>query len=134
MSYDLHDGTVHAWATNPTQPATTWRQRLTQWIGLDSKPATGGKHRPGNVRPVDPGHLLTPAALQLATRTTEPIHADVDQDTGFWAPRDIQPTGAWTQPTGVATDDEITQWADNGAHIDDQTKPASTDTTGEKDQ
>ncbi|MCX5119240.1 hypothetical protein OG992_18805 [Micromonospora sp. NBC_00362] len=30
MSYDLHDGTVHAWATNPTPPAT-WRQRLTQW-------------------------------------------------------------------------------------------------------
>ncbi|RAN92626.1 hypothetical protein GAR05_06118 [Micromonospora saelicesensis] len=40
MSYDLHDGTVHAWATNPTPPATTWRQRLTQWIGLDSNTAT----------------------------------------------------------------------------------------------
>ena len=44
MSYDLHDGTVHAWATNPT-PATTWRQRLTQWIGLDRQTSTGGKHR-----------------------------------------------------------------------------------------
>ncbi|WP_030487298.1 hypothetical protein [Micromonospora chokoriensis] len=128
MSYDLHDGTVHAWATNPTPPAT-WRQRLTQWIGLDRQTSTGGRHRPGNVRPVDPGHLLTPAALQLATRTTEAVHADVDQDTGFWAPRDIKPTGAWTQPAGVATDDEIQQWAADGAAIDDQTT-----TTGEEDQ
>lgn len=40
MSYDLRDGTVHAWATNPTQQATTWRQRLTRWIGLDDQATT----------------------------------------------------------------------------------------------
>ncbi|MEU4399745.1 hypothetical protein [Micromonospora orduensis] len=86
-----------------------------------------GKRR--TERNAGPDYLLSPAATQLVTRTTEPIHADIDQDTGFWAPRDIQPTGAWTQPAGVATDDEIQQWAADGAHIDDQTT-----TTGEKDQ
>ncbi|MEV1321990.1 hypothetical protein AB0J14_38580 [Micromonospora arborensis] len=113
MSTDLRDGTVHAWPTT----APTWRQRLTGWIGLDSKPTTGGKHRPDNIRPVDPGHLLTPAALQLATLHT---HTAKAYRYGIWAPRDINPTGAWTQPAGVATNDEITQWAAGGADIDDQ--------------
>lgn len=86
-----------------------------------------GKRR--TERNAGPDYLLSPAATQLVTRTREQVPAGPDDDTGFWAPRDIQPTGAWTQPTGVATDTEITQWATDGARIDDQT----TD-TGEKDQ
>ncbi|MEU1240072.1 hypothetical protein ABZ388_06905 [Micromonospora parva] len=86
-----------------------------------------GKRR--EPRNAGPGYLLSPAAVQLVTRTHNAVHADVDQPTGLLAPRPIHPTGAWTQPTGVATDDEIQQWVTDGGDIDDQTT-----TTGEKDQ
>ncbi|MGA4726264.1 hypothetical protein ACPB67_02490 [Micromonospora taraxaci] len=115
MSTNLRDGDVIAW---PTTNRTTLRQRLADWIHRDQKP---GRHRPGQVTPVGPDHLLTPAARQLATRTRDQVHADVDQDTGLLAPRDVTLTGAWTRPTGVATDGEIQQWVTDGAVIDDQT-------------
>jgi hypothetical protein len=87
-----------------------------------------GKRRAPRNQPTT--YLLSPAAVQLVTGTRAPVHADVDQPTGLLAPRPIHPTGAWTQPAGVATDGEIRQWVTGGGDIDDQT----TDTTGEKDQ
>ncbi|MEU7972192.1 hypothetical protein AB0B48_09125 [Micromonospora sp. NPDC049089] len=161
MSYDLRDGTVHAWApTNPTPPATTWRQRLTQWIGLDDQAATEhvgadetwtpadelepgdtGRHHRGNVRPVDRGYRLSPAALQRVTRTVEQVPSSYEDTTGLLnVPNVPEPPqtreevlaeirGALTGPTpiadgiaGVATDDEITRWAADGADVDDQTQ------------
>ncbi|MFI6238370.1 hypothetical protein ACIBEF_00660 [Micromonospora sp. NPDC050795] len=113
MSYDLRDGTVHAWA--PTN---------TKYVGRHRWNRGGPINEHGRrvvATPVKTIHLLTPATLQLVTRTREQVHADVDQDTGLLAPRDITPTNQWTQPVGVATDDEIQRWAAGGAHIADQT-------------
>lgn len=105
-------------------PITAWPATNTKYVGRHRWNRGGPINEHGRrvvATPVNTIHLLTPATLQLVTRTREQVHADVDQDTGLLAPRDIQPTGAWTQPTGVATDDEITQWAADGADIDDQT-------------
>ncbi|MCZ7376517.1 hypothetical protein [Micromonospora sp. WMMC250] len=125
MSIDLRDGDVHAWAATPTARRITTRQWLTAHLAHLlhlAPPKPGGRRRVDPTRrPVPASYLLTPAAQQLATRTREQVHADVDQDTGIWAPRDITPTGAWTQPTGVASDGEIQQWVTDGAGIDDQT-------------
>ncbi|GLZ62843.1 hypothetical protein [Micromonospora sp. NBRC 107095] len=77
-----------------------------------------------------PGYLLSPAATQLVTRTPDPVHADANDTTGLLRIRDITPTGAWTRPAGVATDDDISTWVAGGAHIDDHTTGGTCPTCG----
>ncbi|MEU6206389.1 hypothetical protein ABZ814_22725 [Micromonospora musae] len=53
-----------------------------------------GHHR--TRRNAAPNHLLSPAAYQLVTRTTEPVPAAGGDNTGLLRIRDIHPTGAFT--------------------------------------
>ncbi|TDC48852.1 hypothetical protein E1258_27655 [Micromonospora sp. KC207] len=57
-----------------------------------------GRHWPDTVQRVDPDHLLSPAAVQLVTRTPDPVHAGPDDATGLIQVRDVAATGAWTTP------------------------------------
>ncbi|NBE80342.1 hypothetical protein [Micromonospora rubida] len=56
--------------------------------------------------PVPASYLLSPAAQQLTTRTTDPVHAGPADATGLLRVRDIPHTGAWTTPpaAGPAAD------------------------------
>ena len=117
MSADLDSGHVTAWPT--TNTPYTGRHRWNR--GGPTTP--DGRRQITNT--VDPSHRLTPAATQLATRTRQPIHADIDQDTGLLAPRDITPTGAWTRTAAVTTPaevlDALDRWVEDGCPINDQT-------------
>ncbi|MEU7677915.1 hypothetical protein AB0C42_24245 [Micromonospora taraxaci] len=94
MSYDLRDGTVHAWTATPTQRDnvwTRWRDRLfgPDPVGVDEtwSPAddlAAGVHHTDRLRKVDPLHGLSPAGFQYATGTEEQVHAGPDDNTGIW--------------------------------------------------
>ena len=62
-----------------------------------------GHRRPNAAPPAPADHLLSPAAYQLVSRTAEPVHADVDQPTGFLAPRPVSPTGQFSTVTAGGT-------------------------------
>jgi len=48
--------------------------------------------------PVGVDYLLSPAAVQLVTRTPEPVHAGPDDATGLITVLPVATTGAWTTP------------------------------------
>lgn len=75
------------------------------WTYDDYKPTTEpvGRHDPANIRPVGPDHLLSPAALQLVTRTEKRIPAGPDEDTGLLDVRRIRALRVNTVNTGGAS-------------------------------
>lgn len=66
-----------------------------------------GRHRPEVVNLVPAGHLLTPAAQQLVTRTQDPVHAGPADATGLLQVRNIRNTGAWTTPAAPAAEADV---------------------------
>lgn len=49
-----------------------------------------GRHHAENIQPAPANHLLSPAAYQLVTGTTQQVTADVDQPTGLLDPAAVR--------------------------------------------
>ncbi|MGC4769234.1 hypothetical protein ACLQ25_09665 [Micromonospora sp. DT44] len=119
------------------------------WSGTDTveQPRPGGRHRWDKGGPVDdngrkqipnpvgPGHRISPAAQQLATRTEQFLPVGSDEATGLLNPAEVRLTNQWTQPVdrGQVLAEMRGALADPAAAVADifATHARPADTTGE---